>query len=160
MTFDITRFHKAWFQEVETLKISKILSEMWPCFRICGRIQKMGWTQLASTSKIILVDVENSLFGYLGHSSCGWEGVRSTLLTWGHTWTWTLGHLDTWTLTLGHFTWARGYLNTWTLGNVDTWTLGHLDTWRTLGQLETCENTRSPPEIIKKSMLLKMDQIP
>ena len=51
MTFDTTRLHKTCCQEVNSLKIFKILSEMGLCFCICGRIQNLRWTQLESTSE-------------------------------------------------------------------------------------------------------------
>ena len=81
-----------------------------------------------------------------------------------------LGHLDTWTWTLGHLdTWA---FDTWTLGLLDNLVLGHWNTCilgqLTLGHLDTgqldkvdkvdtwnCENTRHPPEIIKKNNVLE-----
>ena len=88
----------------------------------------------------------------LGHSSCderGCEALSPLEDTLG------LGHLDTWTLGLRHLDTSLGHVDTCTLGHLDTWTLGHLDTWRTLGQLDTCENTRNPPEIIKKNYVVE-----
>ena len=64
MTFDTTRLHKTAFQEVNFLTISKNLLELWLCSTLCVLIQDLGWTQLESTSKIIIVNVENSSFGY------------------------------------------------------------------------------------------------
>ena len=64
MTFDTTRLHKTTFQEVDVLKISKILLELWRIGSICGRIQNLGWTQLESTLRIMRVAVDNSSFGY------------------------------------------------------------------------------------------------
>ena len=63
MTSDTTRLHKTSFQEVDSLKISKILSKSWRMAGICGMIQNLGWTQLEYTLKIIRVAVENSSFG-------------------------------------------------------------------------------------------------
>ena len=62
MTFDTTRLHKTAFQEVIFFKISKNLSKLWLCSTLCVLIQDLGWTQLESTSKIIIVNVENSSF--------------------------------------------------------------------------------------------------
>ena len=64
ITFDTTRLHKTACQEVNSLKISKNLSELWLGSTLCVLIQDLGWTQLESTSKIIVVNVENSPFGY------------------------------------------------------------------------------------------------
>ena len=66
MTFDPTRLYKTWIQEFEFLKISGIMFEMWLCSTTCVVIQDLGWTQLESTSKIIIINVENSSFGYDG----------------------------------------------------------------------------------------------
>ena len=41
-----------------------ILSELGLCSPLCVLIQDLGWTQLEFTSEIILIDVENSSFGY------------------------------------------------------------------------------------------------
>ena len=56
--------HKTSFQEVDFLKISKILTKSWRMATISARIQNLGWTQLESTLKIMRVAVENSSFGY------------------------------------------------------------------------------------------------
>ena len=64
MTFNFTRLHKTGFQKVIFLKISKILTELWLYSTTWARIQDLRWTQLESTSKIMMVDVENSSFGY------------------------------------------------------------------------------------------------
>ena len=64
MTFDTTRLHKTTFQEVDFLKISKILTKSWRIVGICGLIQNLGRTQLESTLKIMRVAVENSSFEY------------------------------------------------------------------------------------------------
>ena len=64
MTFDTTRRHKTSFQEVDVLKISKSLSKSWRIACICGLIQNLGRTQLESTSRIMVVAVENSSFEY------------------------------------------------------------------------------------------------
>ena len=37
---------------------------MWQCLTLSARIRNLGWTQLESTLKIIIVGVENSTFGY------------------------------------------------------------------------------------------------
>ena len=63
MTFDTTRLHKTSVQEVEFLKISKILTKSWRIAGICGLIQNLERTQLESTLKIMRVAVENSSFG-------------------------------------------------------------------------------------------------
>ena len=42
----------------------KMLTKSLLCFCIRGRIQNLEWTQLESTSKIAMVDVENSSCGY------------------------------------------------------------------------------------------------
>ena len=62
MTFDITRLHNTGFQEVRYVRISKILSELWLCPTPCAMRQDMRWTQLESTSKIIIMNVDNSSF--------------------------------------------------------------------------------------------------
>ena len=64
MTFDSTRRHKTEFQEVDVHKNLKILTKSWRMSPISARIQNLGWAQLESTSKNILIDVENSSFGY------------------------------------------------------------------------------------------------
>ena len=64
MAFDTTRLHKTSFQEIDFLKISKILTKSWLMAGICGLIQNLGRTQLESTLKIMRVAVENSSFGY------------------------------------------------------------------------------------------------
>ena len=64
MTFDATRLQKTSFQEVDDLKISKILTKSRRMAGICGLIQNMGWTKLESTLKIMRVAVENSSFEY------------------------------------------------------------------------------------------------
>ena len=63
MTVDTTRLHKTWFQEVNFLRNLKILTKSWPMFHTCAWIQNLGWTQLESTLKIILIGIENSSFG-------------------------------------------------------------------------------------------------
>ena len=64
MTFITTRLHKTAFQEVDSLKISKSLTKWWRWRTFSARIQNLRCTQLESTLKIILIDVENSSFGY------------------------------------------------------------------------------------------------
>ena len=64
MTFITTRLRKTIFQEVDYLKISKILAKWWRWRTFSARIQNLGWAQLESTLKRILIDVENSSFGY------------------------------------------------------------------------------------------------
>ena len=64
MTLNTTRLHKTWFQEVNFLKNSKILTKWSRGSVFRGRIHNMGWTHVESTSKIIIIDVENSSFGY------------------------------------------------------------------------------------------------
>ena len=63
MTFNTTRLHKTWFQEVTFLKkITMLKLSQYSTFRY--RIQSLESTQLEYTSKIIMVDVKNSSFGY------------------------------------------------------------------------------------------------
>ena len=64
MTFDTTRIHKTWFQQVTFVKNSKILTKLWRCLTSSARIQNLGWTHLESTLNIMRVNVENSSFGY------------------------------------------------------------------------------------------------
>ena len=64
MACDLMKLHKTLLQEVEILNMSDILSEMWLWRRPCAVIQNLGWTQLESTVKIIVINVENSAFGY------------------------------------------------------------------------------------------------
>ena len=64
MTFDTTRRYKTEFQEVDFHKHYKILTTSWLISPISGMIQNLGWTQVESTSKIIIIDVDNSSFGY------------------------------------------------------------------------------------------------
>ena len=64
MTFDTTRLHKTWFQEVNFHKNLKILTEMVTVAHMCTRIQNLGWTQLESTLKMIIIGIENASFGY------------------------------------------------------------------------------------------------
>ena len=64
MNFETTRLHKTWFQKGDFLKNLKILSELWPWRSPCALIQDLGWIQLESTLKIIVMNVENSSFGY------------------------------------------------------------------------------------------------
>ena len=65
MTFDTTRRHKTEFQDVDvhykSPDFDHISLRMSP---ISARIQNLGWTQLESMSKIIMVAVEISSFGY------------------------------------------------------------------------------------------------
>ena len=62
ITFNTTRLHNTSFQEVDVLKISKILSKSWRIACICGLIHYLGRTQLESTLNIIRVAVDNSSF--------------------------------------------------------------------------------------------------
>ena len=65
MAFDTTRRHKTKFQEVDFLKIIKILSEMLPRAHMYTQNWNLGWTRLESTSKIMRVRIENASFGYI-----------------------------------------------------------------------------------------------
>ena len=64
MLANTQRFHNIWFQENDFLKILKILSKSSRRSTFSARIQNLGWTHLKSTSKIIVIDVENSSFVY------------------------------------------------------------------------------------------------
>lgn len=54
------RCHKTWFQEIEIPKNSQIMSEMWRWLRI----QNLRWAKFESASKIILMNIDHSSFGY------------------------------------------------------------------------------------------------
>ena len=69
MTFDLTGLNKTWFQEVTFHKKKK--TRFWQKKKKTSRyspftlpIQNLGSTQVKSTSKIIIIDVKNSSFGY------------------------------------------------------------------------------------------------
>ena len=64
MRSDTTRLHKTWLQEICFLINLKILIKSWRILNISGRFESLGWTQLESTLKIIMVWIDNSSFGY------------------------------------------------------------------------------------------------
>ena len=59
MTFDTTRRYTPRFQEVTFSRNLNMLTELWRIFTICNVIQNLGWTQLESTSNIIVIRIEN-----------------------------------------------------------------------------------------------------
>ena len=64
MTFDTTRRHKTECQEVDSHRNLNILTKSWRISPISAQNQNLGWTQLESTSKIIMVEFENASFAY------------------------------------------------------------------------------------------------
>ena len=64
MPCDTTRLHITCFQKITFHENLKILTKSRSCSTTCGGIQHLGWTQMESTLKIIMVAVEIYLFGY------------------------------------------------------------------------------------------------
>ena len=62
MTCDTRDFIKLNFKKSCSRKILEILTKSWRMFTICGVIQNLGWTQIDSTLKIIMVRIQNASF--------------------------------------------------------------------------------------------------
>ena len=80
MICNTTRLHITWLQEVQFLKISKISSEMLTRAHMYIRIWNMGWTQLESTFKIMLVWIENFHSDTIWFLKYGFPRIRAHLL--------------------------------------------------------------------------------